>query len=511
MLALFATACRQPIEVVEIPLPDGVSIPSQLNSVGFTIDDSRIYTNAWIEGVEGRHIATLARDGSDFRCLTCDLASPTLDLRQQVLASDGRRFAVRSGNGLQRHSIVECTEGLLQCDLIPVQLPIGVVPLLRNARLHIAPGSEHALFTHVRTDGLIIPILGELVREAEGYNVTNAKALAGFRPTFTGPSSALELAEGNWGEAKGFTDGGASVLYYTTIDSLNFDSVKLDLATGEITRLTSHPEYDEDVDVSSDGQWIAQASFRNYKRMSIFSLVPRPAVVDAALRGPVALLRNQAGRRFFDLWVLPVGLAHLDTLIAQQVKDKREPNDLDSNSRGQSGWSHDGTELVFIEEDANALGTARLKLAKFRARKPASPLPVVPCPAPNWAPPVEDVLSPDEDTTGNLPGAVAGHASIVFDLKLAPLSGMVDIQIEYVGYSDDGCSFLNGTESATLTGLDFTWTADLEVTGCHQGFLTADAAGHILLPATTLTGTAVAEYDGIRVESLPAGPYGEAP
>jgi hypothetical protein len=122
------------------------------------------------------------------------------------------------------------------------------------------------------------------------------------------------------------------------------------------------------------------------------------------------------------------------------------------------------------------------------------------------------VLSPDEDTTGTLPAAVSGHANIVFDLKLAPLSGVVDIQVEYVDYSDDGCSFLNGTETATLTGLDFTWSADLEVTGwCHQGFLTADTAGHILIPATTLTGTAVGEYDGVRVEGLPEGPYGEGP
>ena len=511
VLALFANACRQPIDVVEIVLPDGVSLPSQLNSTGFTIDDSRIYTNALIDGVEGRHIATLARDGSDFQCLTCDdLASPTLDLRQPVMASDGRRFAVRSGNGRQRHSIVECTPSVLQCDtaeLIPVQLPIGVVQLLRNARLHIAPGSEHALFSHVRADGLIVPILGELVREADRYTVTNARALAGFRPTFTGPSNSLELSEGNWGEAKGFTDGGASVLYYTTIDSLNFDSVKLDLATGAITRLTSDPEYDEDVDVSSDAGWVAQASFRNYKRMSIFSLVPRPAVVDAALRGPIALLRNQAGRRFFDMWVLPVGLAPLDTRIAQQVKDEKEPNDLDFNSRGQSRWSHDGTELVFVEEDANALGTARLKVATFRNCGPAIPVPVVPSPEPTWAPLVSDVLSPDENTTGTLPGAVSGHANIVFDMKLAPLSGVVDIQVEYVDYSDDGCSLLNGTETATLNGLDFTWTADLEVTGCHQGFLTADTAGHVLIPATTATGTAVAEYDGVRVEGLPEGPY----
>jgi hypothetical protein len=201
-----------------------------------------------VEGVEGRHIATLAPDGGDFRCLTCnDLASPSLDLRQPQMATDGRRIAVRSGSKKRRHAIIECTPSVLECEtaeLVPVEIPIGDVPILRNAQMRLSPDGEHVLFTHVRTDGMLIPFLGELVRDADRYSVENPRALVGFRPTLTESPTGLELAEGNWGEAKGFTDGGASIVYYTTIDSLNFDSVKLDLATGEITRLTSDPEYD---------------------------------------------------------------------------------------------------------------------------------------------------------------------------------------------------------------------------------------------------------------------------
>jgi hypothetical protein len=80
VLALLATGCSEdgdasggtggiggsaePIEVVEVPLPAGVTIPSQQNSTGFTVDGSRLFTTVMIEGVEGRHVATLARDGT---------------------------------------------------------------------------------------------------------------------------------------------------------------------------------------------------------------------------------------------------------------------------------------------------------------------------------------------------------------------------------------------------------------------------------------------------------------
>ena len=502
-----ATLSPEAIEVVEVPLPEGVSIPSQQNSTGFTVDGSRLFTTVIIDGVEGRHIATLAKDGSDFRCLTCeDLASPDVDLRQPQMATDGRRFAVRNGSGEQRHAFIECTPSILDCQtaaFVPLEVPLGPVALLRTDQLRIAPDGEHVLFVHVRQDGLLIPVFGGLVRETDPdtYSVDDPRALAGFRPTFTGPSDALELAEGNWGEGKGFSDGGASVVYYTTIDSLNYDSVKLDLETGEITRLTSDPEYDEDVHISPDGQWVVTASFRNYERMSVFSLVPRPPIIDAALRGPIALLRNENERRFFDLWLVPFGRADDDAEIAQQILDDDEVNELSFNTRGQGRWSGDGTQFVFVEEDARALGTARLKLATFTSRQPATPVPIVASPEPTWAPPLSDVLSPSEIALGTLQGPASGRAEVDFDLQLAPLSGMVGIEITYVDYSADGCSFLNGTEAVTVDVVAYTWTADLEVTGCHVGSLVADVEG-IAFPASA-TGTIVAEYDGDRREGLP--------
>ena len=100
-LSLCAAACTEAgeapaaesIEVVEVQLPPGVTIPSQQNSTGFTADGSRLFTTALIEGVEGRHVATLARDGSDFTCL---LGSRFSDLGPAPTTNGDRWTADRS-------------------------------------------------------------------------------------------------------------------------------------------------------------------------------------------------------------------------------------------------------------------------------------------------------------------------------------------------------------------------------------------------------------------------------
>lgn len=234
--------------------------------------------------------------------------------------------------------------------------------------------------------------------------------------------------------------------------------------------------------------------------MSVFSLVPRPAIVDAMLRGPIALLRNQAGRRFFDLWVLPVGQADDGPELAIEVSGP-EGNDPDINTRGTGRWSPDGTQFAFMDETADALGVARLHIARFTSLEPVTPTPAVPTPIPSWAPPINQAMSPVEQVTGTLNAPDSGTANIDMNIDLSGSGDPSTIEITYVDYSTDGCSMLNGTEAATLDGLAYTWTADLVVTGCHQGSLTADLQG-VALPASA-TGTVTAKYDGVSVEGIP--------
>ncbi len=46
----------------------------------------------------------------------------------------------------------------------------------------------------------------------------------------------------------------------------NVDDIVVDLATGEVTRLTANLDYDEDIDMSPNLQWIAVGSTRSMTR-----------------------------------------------------------------------------------------------------------------------------------------------------------------------------------------------------------------------------------------------------
>jgi len=273
----------------------------------------------------------------------------------------------------------------------------------------------------------------------------------------------------------------------------------MDLATGAKTRLTQHPEYDEDHQQSPDGQWNEVNGYRNHDRMGVFAQVPRPPIVDLFTRNALALLRNTAsGRRFFDLFLQdPYGSR--DGYSGQQLN---LPNDPDRASRGNQGWHPDGTRIVFLEQLNPDLGTPTtvMRVVTLTSRSPTVPLPIVPSPEPTWALPLEDLTGLSEDTTGTLLGAVSGQANVSFQLTNAPFTSNGDVQIEYVDYSNDGRAILNGTELANAAGLNVEWDADVRLSGCDQGFLAADVS-FVTFPASA-TGTIASEVGGKLVEGL---------
>ncbi|MBG0816497.1 hypothetical protein [Planomonospora sp. ID82291] len=75
-------------------------------------------------------------------------------------------------------------------------------------------------------------------------------------------------------------------------------------------------------------------------------------------------------------------------------------------------------------------------------------------------------------------------------------------EVRYDRYSDDGRTFLTGTESLTTPGptLLGIWRADLQATGRHSGRLRGELT--VTRPAK-VTGTVTSDVDGVRSSGLP--------
>jgi hypothetical protein len=55
------------------------------------------------------------------------------------------------------------------------------------------------------------------------------------------------------------------------------------------------------------------------------------------------------------------------------------------------------------------------------------------------------------------------------------VAGGIVVEVSYHGFSDDGAWVIDGTERADRRGGTTTYTADLTLSGRHEGFLRADA------------------------------------
>jgi Tol biopolymer transport system component len=64
-------------------------------------------------------------------------------------------------------------------------------------------------------------------------------------------------------------------------ESGNADNVLVHLADGTVTRLTANLDYDESVDMSPNGQWLAVGSSRTLDYLTPMSQIVRPTFVPA--------------------------------------------------------------------------------------------------------------------------------------------------------------------------------------------------------------------------------------
>jgi len=475
----------EPFTVTTIPLPDTVV---EAILVNYLPDGKHLIVEVRIAGKKKDDLAVMMDDGSDFKCLTCGLKEEIGD-EMPVPLPDGKRVYTPTG-------ILECSPSIVDCKEARI-LPL-VYPAIPGARIlmriasNMSPDGIHVAGTLVTTKGTLI-LVSELTRvtddKGEHYALTNSKVIAGDQAD-ANPSSFRPFLHGA-GEVKSFTGMGRYLTCSSLFESNNFDLSKIDLATGEVARLTRHFSYDEGTYPSPDGKWIIFQSHRQTTRMDAFGLIPRPLIAGLPQVGAVANQRNaefegyRKARRFYGL-----------TMIDQYGDRARMPEDgytgqditvaKDNftlyNAFGNLTWDPTSTHGVFWEQldpkkQTQGGKEGRLRMIRFTSRKPTAPL--VPfTPDMKWATDLKDIKWPESNTPeqGKLKGYISGYAEIS---TKKPAQGSKEESrrvIKYFNFSDDGLTILNGSESTTLGngfGQDVCWDADIKVSGKREGLLKA--------------------------------------
>ena len=482
----------EPFEVTTIPIPKEVS---EVSLVNYLPDNEHLIMDVTMKGKSESDLAVMKEDGSDFKCLTCNLNQPIGD-EMPVPLPDGKRVYTPRG-------ILECSPSIINCKeakILPLVYPqIPGAKFLARIATNMSQDGIHVAYTLITTRPTSLVLVSELTRvsdsKGERYELTNTKVIAGDKTVETESSYFRPYYSGN-GEVKSFTDMGRYLSTITTFEANNYDICKIDLKTGEVSRFTRHFSYDEGVYPSPDGKWIIFQTQRHHNRMDAFGLIPRPLIAGTTLAAGVAEYRNQ--------WVMPnregkdgkgrhrrfYGLTMTDQYgdrnrlpeagYTGQNLTTAKDNLTEYNHYGNFTWHNSSTKGVFWEQkdhwklkEGEQLG--RLRLIKFISRKPTKPLPIF-TPNLDWASKLEDLqpLVTKIPKAGKLQGKVSGYAEISIDSSEVnePM-----FKIEYFDFTDDGEYILNGFEKRNLESprdvfsRNSRWFADIKVSGKHSGYL----------------------------------------
>jgi hypothetical protein len=518
LLQCFEPPAQEPVVSREIPTPPGVIATAPL----WDEDGEHLLFSFTAPGVTGTQVGRMREDGTDFRCLTCGSAISG-NLRPAQILSDGRRVLVAGPNNPNaRWSVLECTPSLLDCQssvLVPIQLPPNpdpTTPVLQYRVPHVTRDDAWFIWTEVRLRGPFgnLSAMGRLVRDAASYVVTDARVIAPALGSLAiGTDSDLWRGTTQPFEAKDAAlRGGRDWVIAGTPGAGHYDDSVLDLATGEMRRLTHHPDHDEGLGFTRDEEWVVILSGRTDNRVEFLGLLPRPPYIDwiafsthfVGIAGQPSDGLSPGGNPaerdcYLDPWLLDRWFERGDYLGQRLLR----PADGWQSTAGGADFAPDGTKLVLTEQRWRRLlapgerEPTRMHVATLPNRAPIPPekrIATVPTPEPTWAIRYEDWIVPNTVGVTVIPGKVSGTATI--DNAMAT-SVQGRIEVVYDDYSDDGRGVLDGYERldvpiAILVGADY--EVDLTLTGARSGSM--KGAIHYDFANDVNTGEVVSELDG---------------
>lgn len=501
-----AAAGEPPLRISAHTVPVPAEVKTARAPAFVAADSSDLLFSYTSDSFEGNELGYIRRDGSGFSCLTCD--SPLSGNEPQPFR-DGRRVFLQQAENQsaqqQGYVIVECMPSLADCRSLtskPVE-GLGHATSLQDRVPKISPDEQWVLTTRIRIDGFFM-LLGRLVELPDRYEVQDLRVVNPPASSATSEMDALARNSTIY-EAKAIGSDGRTMTFAATLaGSMNFDWFALDLPTGNVRRLTADPDWDEGSQPSPGMGYFRGASARGRNSTAVFGNLPRPSIADFALMGPLfnyylprSLPLPLPGRERAELlrpFLLPNDGGEAGGIL---ISSADEAEGWISNG-GSGGWSGDGRHILNAQRQENDASQTRLRIFTIDGAAPYSAAPqalVVPA----WAPPVSEVPLRPRKLLRRIAGPHGGSALV--SQQGTQLAGV--FSVTYQGYSEDGCSFLDGVQLAVVAAsLTATLSEDLRISGCHTG------SSHIHMEFADLltTGHARSEYDGRRYQALHSPP-----
>ncbi|MCX8071826.1 MAG: hypothetical protein N3C12_05175 [Candidatus Binatia bacterium] len=355
-----------------------------------------------------RDVGMISLETGEFRCLTCALPRSAAS---HLWFPDGERllvyyFGIFTENFFvfepQTPDRLFSIQGVKTAEITHDRFPV------------LSPDGKRLVWTKVRLDGFHI-VSGELVRDSAGYRVENVRHL--YPPAIAGEGDLAAWSRAHaWYEAKSFTDDGKTLVFSATRDeAANVDIYLLDLATGEVTRVTRHPEWDETAEFSPDGRWLAFESTRAHVVLRLLSLLRMPPLVDFAAVLPITNITLTG----------PLFATH-EPYLLDRLGDRGAYTGQRLSREGDEGWATrdgvrwhpDGTLLAWGAVLGPTIRDTHIGLARLLSRPPlrSRPSPVSVDPA--WAPLLRDVPLRASKIDRVLSGPYGGAARLVVDGSL---------------------------------------------------------------------------------------------
>ncbi|PGH16167.1 hypothetical protein AJ79_01934 [Helicocarpus griseus UAMH5409] len=491
-------------------LPDGNHVIASLNFTGSppAPDPASIYHG--LQFILVKADGSVFDNGDPWKCITCGMPDANKvagfeSAEYPQAFKDGKRALV--GN-----YIIDCGSALLaspectpeQTHIYPVVWSEGKI---RELRIH--PDNVHLGFnSFTQVNGKLgqFAYFGrmqfngshyEVIKVTRLFNPDNAVPLAVQDGRITLNPEAISV-----GELRGFSGSGREVTYIGyPFESSNMDACAVDLTTGKVRRITSHPEYVDPLDISPDDKWTVILDTRGSNRqMWLSGMRGIPPITDMITTSAISSTRNNGQRRFFQPFLLDHD-GDRGSYFGQQLNGAGDGspgaiNDPNWNARADPKWSPDGTRITYYQAlvTAPACGeqnplpcpnsTApggrvdRLMLATLTNRKPLDIPPVTPASddvpwgvpvGPNTPPPSEPQLPKIPQGNYTLDGKVGGFADVEVLMDDAGTS-IRTIGVVYHDFSNDGINILRGTERVTVTLPSISknlvdWYSDLTSTG----------------------------------------------